>query len=209
MAACSKTNSAPHLFVVGLAVLLAGGVCARADVPLLPATFQEPAVYDGDDGQETPQPAPRIEPPPQAPRQPCQTLSCTGLVGGLSLGGGVTMLPDQPAATQEVKQLPAGPGSLSLFLAALATFGGLKVGQSLKNVHLGALPEWYHDGGPARIGHSAPADLQAIPAAKCPFETPVTRPPRLLHRIRRDDYPLRRPQFSPSPSAIRGPPVAV
>lgn len=126
VAACSTTNRAPYLLVVGLVVRFAGGVCARADVPLppqeLPATFHELAVYDG----HTPQP---------------------------------------------------GPGSLSLFLATLASFRALRVGRSLKNVHLGALPDWYHDGVPAQIGHAAPADLQTLPAARCPFETPVTQPP--------------------------------
>lgn len=114
--------------------------------------------------------------------------------------------------TGEVLTLPPGPDSATLLLWAFGGFGVWHLGRSARKLHLGMLPEWYHTGGPAQVGHATPLDLEfsrlALPA--CRFELPSgqadERPApewRLrLERIRQRDLK----HFFPSADP-RGPPL--
>jgi hypothetical protein len=65
------------------------------------------------------------------------------------------------AAAAAVVSVPPAPSSLALALTAFATIGLLQTGRALSRVHLhGVVPEWYHTGGPAQVGHATPLDLQ-------------------------------------------------
>jgi len=87
--------------------------------------------------------------------------------------GAVGLPADDASPAGEVVSLPPGPGSASLFLSALAGFGVWHLGRSVRKVHFGALPEWYHSGGPAQVGHATPLDLEFSHSAMpiCRFES--------------------------------------
>ena len=78
--------------------------------------------------------------------------------------------PPRPSA----QSLPSAPSSATLCLSAFAGFGVWQLSRSARKIHLGSLPEWYHDGGPAQVGHATPFDLSfnfsAFPV--CHFEAP-------------------------------------
>ena len=97
-------------------------------------------------------------------------LARVGIGGGLPGG-------DRPAANsagREVHVLPGAPSSLALFLSAMGGLGLWQMGRSARKIHLANVPEWFHTGGPVRIGHSTPVepDLAAnLPA--CRFDQPA------------------------------------
>jgi len=70
----------------------------------------------------------------------------------------------------EVRQLPPLPGSARLFLSAMLSIGAWHLGRSVRHIHLGALPEWYHTAGPAQIGHAVPFDFDFSAPPLCCFE---------------------------------------
>jgi hypothetical protein len=85
------------------------------------------------------------------------------------------LLVSEPASDDSATQpLPSAPSSATLCLSAFAGFGVWQLTRSARKMHLGSLPEWYHDGGPAQIGHVTPLDLSfdlsALPI--CHFEAP-------------------------------------
>ena len=75
----------------------------------------------------------------------------------------------------ETLTLPPGPGSANLFLWALGGCGLWQAGRSARKLQLGALPEWYHAGGPAQIGYATPLDVEFSRAAMplCCFDVPA------------------------------------
>ena len=82
----------------------------------------------------------------------------------------------QQVSGSEIRQVPPPPSSAALALCALATLGAYQGGRSLRRVHfVGGVPEWYHYGGPAQVGHATPLDLEfnlsAMPI--CRFEAPA------------------------------------
>ncbi len=118
-----------------------------------------------------------------APEAHASAQSASELLGGTLLGPGQS-LPDFAPATArlaggpdpEVLTLPPGPSSGSLLLWALGGFGVWHVGRSARHLQLGAVPEWYHTGGPLQVAHATPLDLDFRLAALplCIFEPPVT-----------------------------------
>ena len=74
--------------------------------------------------------------------------------------------PDRPEFT-----VPPLPGSASLFLGAMLSVGAWQVVRSTRNANLSFLPEWYHSGGPAQIGHAVPFDLDLNAITLCFFES--------------------------------------
>ena len=129
----------------------------------------------------------------------------------VTLGG---TFPQPSAAAAETDEhgavavvgMPAGPGSLSLFLAAIGGLGAWQFGRSAKNLHLGHVPEWYHAGGPAQIGHVSPIDPDFSALTVCLFEQPDDAPPirRALGLVR---YLPCQTQFLPAATAPRAPPL--
>ncbi len=61
---------------------------------------------------------------------------------------------EQTGVTQPVRVLSDDQSSLSLCLYALMGFGLCRSAPWVKKLHLGWVPQWYHDGGPLQIGHS-------------------------------------------------------
>jgi hypothetical protein len=115
-------------------------------------------------------------------------------------------LADRTSAT--VTDLPPAPSSLALVLSALASFGAYQGIRSLKRLHLGTLPDWYHADA-VQIGHTTPLrlefDYSALPA--CAFESPSDLRPQVSYRIPREPCSRLRSQFLLVIEAPRAPPL--
>jgi hypothetical protein len=70
-------------------------------------------------------------------------------------------------------QIPDSPSGLALGLSASASLGAYGAGRSLRKLHFAALPEWYHTGGPAQVGHATPLDLGSAALPVSPFARPA------------------------------------
>lgn len=107
----------------------------------------------------------------------------------------------------QLKNLPAAPSSVSLFLSALGGLGAWQLGRSTKRLHLGAVPEWYHSGGPAQIGHVSAIDPDlSSPAVLAHFDQlPEERP--LKYLLRRTVSLHLKSQFTRALVAPRPPPA--
>ena len=86
-------------------------------------------------------------------------------------------LPVAPASAKgehAVRELPALPGSASLFLSAMLTVGTWHTIRKAGQLHLADLPAWYHADAPYQIGHSIACDpsLRFELLAVCPFDVP-------------------------------------
>jgi len=109
--------------------------------------------------------------------------------------------------SQQIRSLPPAPGSASLFLSAVIMVGGWHLARSSKDLHLGAMPEWYHTGGPNQIGSATPLDLQFAPVAACCFERPTVAIPVIRFRYLSLDYPHPVVREYLSPANPRSPPT--
>jgi len=123
-------------------------------------------------------------------------------------------LPDKlsPSADSASRQppaqtLPPSPSSLALGLTALAGFGVYQAGRSIRKLHLSALPEWYHTGGPTQVGHATPFDLAYGSLVACCFEGPVPARPAIVRHTSRGQCPRLRIEAFLRLAAPRGPPV--
>ena len=104
------------------------------------------------------------------------------------------------------RELPGDPGSATLVLMAAGCLGALKVGRCARKFRLGAVPDWYHPGGPARIGGASVLDPEFSPPAICHTDPPAVTP-LLVRRLRREP-PLRRPAAAVlTVKAPRAPPL--
>lgn len=111
----------------------------------------------------------------------------------------------------ECQPLTDGTNSLSLCLSALVGFGVFGSVKHIKNIHLGFVPDWYHDGGPSRIGHSSPI----APDCLCNIQSLCFIQPALIdnnslfpqtYKIHQIFSLWRDSQFTPDSTASRGPP---
>lgn len=129
---------------------------------------------------------------------------------------GTGQWPVQPALPTEqaggpapasVTDLPPAPSSLALVLSALASFGAYQGVRSLKRLHLGALPDWYHADA-VQIGHVTPLQLEfdhsALPV--CAFASPSDLRPQVSYRIPREPRSRLRSHFFLLPQSPRAPP---
>ena len=115
---------------------------------------------------------------------------------------------ESPAGgSSAVLDLPPLPSSASLFLSAMLSLGAFHLARSARQVHLGALPQWYHDQCPAQIGHAVAFDMEFAPLAVCAFAGPDGERPRVTYRIPREQ----RSRFSSQSFILieppRGPPL--
>lgn len=136
--------------------------------------------------------------------------SCSGRTGEQTSGG--VLCDDRVTAgtKEEIRQVPALPGSSSLFLSAVLSAGALHLARKARNVHLGHLPAWYHDACPERIAHAVAFDfnLAGMPicftaemaAADVPDSTPA------FHEYLREPRSRLQQQFFLPVTAPRGPP---
>lgn len=116
-------------------------------------------------------------------------------------------LPRSPEPDRESDAVPLAPGpnGLALGLSALTSLAAVQVCRSFRKLHLGALPEWYHTGGPAQVGHATPYQLDHVPLAVCDFEQPSDLRPGVSYRIPREPRSLH-PQSFLIVSCPRAPP---
>jgi hypothetical protein len=143
---------------------------------------------------------------------------------GVALPGDGHWLIPEPAALPaactgvssdgEVTALPPVPDSGMLALSGLLSLGVVQLGRNVRKIHLSALPEWYHAGGPTQVGHATPLDLElgfslaAMPV--CQFDAPaspqnVQLSPVWYLRAEPDDQ--RHTQFFLTTADPRGPPT--
>jgi len=94
----------------------------------------------------------------------------------------VAALPRVEEETHQFRAMPAGPPSASLFLAALAAFGGWRLLQTGRGLHVAAVPYWFHTGAPARIGRTELVTLRGTdlgPIQPLPLHEPSNGSPVL------------------------------
>jgi len=109
-------------------------------------------------------------------------------------------------ASQELKSLPPLPSSAGLFISALLGAGAWHVVKNAKNVHLAALPDWYHTGGPGQIAHAVPFDLDftILPAV---IQASAASQDQTVIRFSQEPVPIRLNQFFLVLADPRGPPA--
>ena len=131
--------------------------------------------------------------------------------------GTVLFLPEPDAKIRQSTQvsdtlldLTNRPGSVSLCLYALLSLGLCSAPHWIKKLHLGHIPEWYHDGGPFQIGHSyaiSPESLCPVPV-DCFIQPDVTAEVFIpQYRLRTIVSCWRQSQFTLEVQAARGPPL--
>ena len=106
-----------------------------------------------------------------------------------------------------VVRLPDSPNGLALGLSALASMGAFHACRSIRKLHIGAMPDWYHTGA-VQIGQATPFDLASGAAALpvCVFDEPATRP-AFSYRIPREPCSRLRSHFLLLIESPRGQPV--
>jgi hypothetical protein len=110
----------------------------------------------------------------------CSDRTGEQTTGGASSGSGTAT-----DGNEKIVQVPALPGSSSLFLSAVLSAGALHLARKARNVHVGHLPAWYHDACPERIAHAVAFDFNLadmpvcftaeMAAADVPDNTPAFR----------------------------------
>ena len=185
-------------FIAAVVAILAGSAVACADMAG-PADLPRPSCGGRQQDQAAqPAPASRIAGPEALLPPAAQTAA-----GALPL-----CVPEAPeAGVPAARALEGGPGSASLFFVALGALGAWQVGRSLRKVHYGLAPDWYHTGGPAQVGRASPIDLSAPAAAAPAYSNPL---PEHLNRLGLQAGESRGPvgpQFLPAALAPRAPPL--
>lgn len=110
-----------------------------------------------------------------------------------------------PASKADVISLPPAPGSAALFLSAMVSLGAWQLVRSSRDLHLGAMPDWYHTGAPAQIGHATVFDFEFSSAAPCLFDDPAPSPV-FSHRVAHESRLRLSAQPVLSEADPRGPP---
>jgi len=127
----------------------------------------------------------------------------------------VQSLPDargdtgQTCETEPVQILTEGQNSFSLCLYALLGLGLCKSAPLVKKFSFGYIPQWYHDGGPAQVGHSLAISPDCLCSAPvCCFVQPdCTAEDHIPQYHFATVVALwRNSQFTPAILASRGPP---
>jgi len=105
--------------------------------------------------------------------------------------------PDAPESVSEAAAaevvLRADPSSAALCFTALFGLGAWQVGKSFRRFNLACVPEWYHTGGPARIGPATPLDpsFAVLPAevdGTLSIKDPLGEPCPHVQRLRQQVY---------------------
>ncbi|MHC4702764.1 MAG: hypothetical protein ACYTFQ_19545, partial [Planctomycetota bacterium] len=81
--------------------------------------------------------------------------------------------------------LTSGPSSLNLCLSALVGLALCSSAHCVNKLHFRSIPQWYHEGGPSRIGHSLAVDPDSVyPMPVCCFIQPDNAAERLIPQYR-------------------------
>lgn len=110
--------------------------------------------------------------------------------------------------TQVVQILVDRQNSATLCLYALLGLGLFKSAPWVKQISLGVVPGWYHDGGPFQVGHSHAIGPDLCSAAMVCFVQPDCVTQDFLPQYFRATVAslLRKSLFTPNVIAPRGPP---
>jgi len=192
-------------YSLALVIGLACASLARADLAVWPVAAEASAVP----ASERLAPSdPVSETPNAGSNSAACTLSPVGLLGSEAWA----KLPVAPAAASDervVRELPALPGSASLFLSAMMSVGAWHVARKAGHLHLAQLPAWYHPDAPHQIGHSVAFDPLAgfkfLPV--CVFETPLVSEPTPFPDTPRELPSRYESQHFLTLTAPRGPPA--
>ena len=124
---------------------------------------------------------------------------------------GTSADPGQISEIQDLHSLTSGPSSLDLCLSVLLGLALCSCPHWVRKLSLGSIGQWYHDGGPAQIGHSLAVSIDSICPipARC-FIQPVCPADDIVpyYCLRVNASLRRKPQFTPDVIAARGPPPA-
>ena len=115
----------------------------------------------------------------------------------------------QTSAAKPAQILSDEQNSLSLCLYALLSVGLCYSVPSVKKLHFGCIPDWYHSGGPCQIGHSLAISPDCLCSAPiyCFIQPEGTVEDRLPQYYRATVASLlRKSQLTPTGLSSRGPP---
>lgn len=112
-------------------------------------------------------------------------------------------------AAQSACEVPALPGSASLFLSAMLSLGAWQLARSARQFDFGVFPEWYHAGGPLQVGHAIAFDLDfhALPLCFIASKAEQGGTPILRYRVGREERTPSDRQSYLRASAPRAPPA--
>jgi hypothetical protein len=145
---------------------------------------------------------------PKLPAEP----SHAGLLAGQELVaelGAESLPPSVPILSgldTAVIQLPPAPSSVALFFSAMLSLSAWQVFRHPPHFHMAPMPEWYHSGGPAQIGHTTIFDFEYSAVALCVFDEP-TPAPVFSQWMAREPRPRVLDQHILSKADPRGPPL--
>jgi len=144
----------------------------------------------------------------QAPVLAERSVAGSSLVAELPVAGASPDAhgPIWVAPPEAVLELPPAPGSAALFLSAMVSLGAWQLVRSSRDLHLGTMPEWYHTGAPAQVGHTTVFDLEFSVVALCVFDAP-TPVPAAFDWLSRESRPRCLDQHILSQADPRGPPL--
>ncbi len=125
------------------------------------------------------------------------------------LPGVVEYADEQTTETQSIAFVPEGASSFALCIYGLMGFAVFRCAPWITRGFLGAIPAWYHDGGPYQIGHGyavLPGSLACLHAfcfvqPECMVQEPSLQFDQGARRAL-----LRKSDFTPEIIAPRGPP---
>jgi hypothetical protein len=114
-----------------------------------------------------------------------------------------------PAKAPEI--LTDRQNSRTLCLYALLGLGMCRTAPWVKRLHIGLIPDWYHNGGPSQIGHSFAISSDCLPSASVfcflqPEPTAAAQDRLPQHRRGIVVSLWRQSQYTPAVLASRGPP---
>lgn len=190
--------------IVAFLVPMSIAPCVRADMSPVAGWNAGPSWPSRDDGHLI---APSVEAFGPATGLRIDDLGWFGIDLPFGNFGGVVLPAAEP---QVVHILSDEQDSLSLCLYAFLSLGLYRSGHWIKRFSWGAIPHWYHDGGPFQIGHSHVIShdcLGFVSTHGSLLPTGGPPMPMLKHRGQALIAFWRKSQFVPTILASRAPPL--
>lgn len=203
----SSNSTAPVVLAAVAVVLIAPGGL-RADVQYIPCSQETEAHRVG---HQAPVQVRDLGPttPAEVDRQARGAEMPSPAVPGRLYTVDCDETAESPDWSGDARQLPSGPGAASLFLMGIGCLGTAKIGKSVRGRH--CLPDWFHAGGPNRIGHVSVLNPSGwtLPIPGCDYDRPSDDDDRthltsrgVLHLV----HPIEVQHFLTT-AHVRGPPT--
>ena len=192
--------------IVAFLVSMSIAACVRADMSPLGGWNDGPSWPSQDDGHLI---APPVEASVPATAFRFDDLGWSGIDLPFGKFGGIVVLDAEPEP-QVVHVLSDDQDSLSLCLYAFLSLGLYRSGHWIKRFSWGAIPHWYHDGGPFQIGHSHAISHDCLGFVSTHgwfLPTGGLRMPMVKYRGQALIAVWRKSQFVPTILASRAPPL--